>query len=91
MMDARSQLLTIGPPKHDQAYQSILAVASRYSTVVNYGGTMTVPLYPCHPASSLSSAFSRPDVGDLLLSTIQVHLLLSQVHVTPHRPRSSFV
>jgi hypothetical protein len=53
---AIGQFHTWGPHEHRSMYERILAAAMRYSAVVNYAGTVEIPLLPRHPASSLSSA-----------------------------------
>jgi hypothetical protein len=53
---AIGQCSTWGPQEHRGTYERILAVAMRYSTVVNYAGAADIPLFPRHPASSSSSA-----------------------------------
>jgi hypothetical protein len=53
---AIGQCCSWGPQEHRGTYERILAVAMRYSAVVNYTGTVEIPLLPRHPASSSSSA-----------------------------------
>jgi hypothetical protein len=63
---------TMEPQDHDQVYDKILAVAMRYSTVVNYGRIVVVLLFPRHfvlSSSSASTSHSYQVVGDLFTST----------------------
>jgi hypothetical protein len=53
---AREQCFTWGPLQHQSTYDRIIDVAMRYSAVVNYTGAVEIPLLPCHPTSSSSSA-----------------------------------
>jgi hypothetical protein len=53
---AREQCFSWGPQEHRSTYERIIDAAMRYSTVVNYVGAVEIPLLPCHPASSSSSA-----------------------------------
>jgi hypothetical protein len=49
-------VLYLGPQQHQSTYDMIVTAAMRYSAVVNYAGAVEIPLLPCHPASSSSSA-----------------------------------
>jgi hypothetical protein len=60
---AREQCFTWGPQQHQSTYDRIVAAAMRYSAIVNYAGTVEIPLLSRHPASSPSStstAASQP-------------------------------
>jgi hypothetical protein len=50
------QCFSWGPQEHQSTYERILAAAMRYSAVVNYSGTVEIPLLPRHPPLSSSSA-----------------------------------
>jgi hypothetical protein len=53
---AMGQCFSWGPQEHRSTYKRIIVAAMRYSAVVNYAGAVEIPLRPCHPASSSSSA-----------------------------------
>jgi hypothetical protein len=53
---AMGQCFSWGPQEHRSTYERIIAVAMRYSAVVNYAGAIEIPLLPRHPVSSSSSA-----------------------------------
>jgi hypothetical protein len=53
---AMGQCFSWGPQEHRSTYERIIAVAMRYSVVVNYAVAVEIPLLPRHPASSSSSA-----------------------------------
>jgi hypothetical protein len=53
---AVGQCFSWGPLEHRSTYERILAVAMRYSAVVNYAVAIEIPLLPRHPVSSSSSA-----------------------------------
>jgi hypothetical protein len=53
---AREQCFTWGPQQHESTHDRIITAAMRYSAVVNYAGTVEIPLLPRHLASSSSSA-----------------------------------
>jgi hypothetical protein len=60
---AREQCFTWGPQQHQSTYDRIIAVAMRYSDVVNYAGAIEIPpllRYPTSSSSSASTAASQP-------------------------------
>jgi hypothetical protein len=80
--DAKSRVLSIGPIDHDQMYDRMLAAATRFLSAVNYIGNEALPISPCHPVSSSSSAstghsyqasssFSRPPFSAHILGYIR--------------------
>ena len=54
--EAKSRLLTMTPTDHDQTYDKLLAVSTRFLSAVNYGANEALPIFSRHPASSSSSA-----------------------------------
>jgi hypothetical protein len=65
----------------------------RYSTVVNYAGTVEIPLLPRHPAlssSSASTAASQPTpatfAGGFLAPRVQQHPQAQGPHAYVQRP-----
>jgi hypothetical protein len=53
---ARELCFSWGPQEHQSTYERIITAAMSYSAVVNYARAVEIPLLPCHPASSSSSA-----------------------------------
>jgi hypothetical protein len=90
---AREQCSTWGPQQHQSTYDRIIDAAMRYSAVVNYAGAVEIPLLPCHPASSSSSALSAASqpmpstlVGGFLAPTAQQQPQAQGPHNYVQRP-----
>jgi hypothetical protein len=90
---AWEQCFTWGPQEYRSTYDRIIVAVVRYSAVVNYAGTVEIPLLSRHPASSSSSAStaaSQPTpatfAGGFSAPRAQQHPQAQGLHTYVQRP-----
>ena len=75
-LQACGRALLMGALEHEQLYDRMLEVTSRFRHAVNFRGDIAVPLLPRHPASSSSSGSTGrfvPGAVVLYTSTVLCH------------------